>query len=302
MINFKKIGMQDKIWIDKIVHNAGIWGAEYTFTNNFLWDDFYDVKIIDDGKFFTALSFSNQGYLYPVADQSTINYDDKLKIMILNLIEDAECREMKFKLYGLTDESKDKLESLFPGKFGFSLDRDSADYIYKIQDLVNLVGRKYHSRRNAISAFKGLYPNWEYKILTEEFFEQCIEINEKWIMTRTTGNSRSIESEHKSIVKAFENYDKLGLMGGIICVDSKVAGFTVGSKINDKVVDINIQKGLIEYKGIYSILDQQFLLNSCSNYEYVNKEEDLGIEYLRKAKLRQHPCKILEKYEAHIIE
>lgn len=300
MLNYKPFVFEDKQLIDEIVSKSGVQSSDYPFVNNFLWKDFLLLKRIDSDEFFSVYSQKKQSYLFPILNKDNENNSNKLLKIINVLKNEAYNKNINFKFYGLTSNMKNKLEEVMPGKFAYTLVSSSSDYIYNIEDLINLKGKKYHSKRNFVNNFKLNYFNWEYKKLDKIMLQECLKIDESWLEYKNDENEL-LNYEAKMINLALEYFEELGLFGGAILVNGKIIGFSLGYKINDNIMDNVIEKALIEYKGVYSILLQQFLSHLEENFKYVNREEDLGLENLRKAKLSLHPCSILEKYEAVLL-
>lgn len=298
MLTYKTLELTDKIWIDEIVEGSNVISSEHPFVSNFLWNDFLALELVDNKNFFSVFSKKKQAYLFPIFKDAN-NINEKQKEVIGLLKEDAKTRSLPLKLYGITPEMKLSLENLFPGKFKYIVKRDTADYIYKIEDLVHLKGKKYHSKRNFINSFKNNYNGWEYKVLKKCMFEECLNMNLNWYGEKLNNPFDDVLSyEVKMLNLAFKYFNELGLFGGAITLNKKIIGFSLGYKINNSVVDNIIEKALVEYKGVYNILLQQFLEHLQPNYIYVNREEDLGLENLKRAKLSLHPYNILNKYEA----
>ena len=90
--------------------------------------------------------------------------------------------------------------------------------------------------------------------------------------------------------------EALEARGGAIFIEDKAVAFTIGSMINPSVFDIHFEKALKDYSEAYTVINNEFAKNALSEFEFINREDDLGLEGLRKAKLSYNPCKILEKY------
>lgn len=302
MIGYKPLEIKDKTWIDNIVKKANIMSSDYSFVNNFLWNDFLCLDLINNKSFFSVFSNRLNSYLFPLLKNPDKDSDNRLIDIINLLIKDSNKKNIRFKLYGLTIETKALLNRLFPNKFEYILRKDMSDYIYNIKDLVELRGKKYHSKRNLISQFKKIYNNWEYKTLNKDLLKNCLEVNSSWFDHKKQElNNNILNYEVNMSNLAFKYFDELELFGVAILVNKKIIGFSIGYEINNLVIDNVIEKAIIEYKGIYTILVQKFLENISNNYIYINREDDLGLENLRKAKLLLHPFLILDKYDAILI-
>ena len=186
----------------------------------------------------------------------------------------------------------DEFKNGFGEKFVFIEDRDSFDYIYLRENLVNLPGRKYHSKRNHISAFSRKY-DWHYETLTDENIDKFRECAIRWYQSRDDANN-TLEIERKGIELLFDHYKELNIIGGGIVVDNNIVAFSLGSEINPEMFDVCIEKALPEYAEAYAVINREFAKNL--DYTYINREDDMGIEGLRKAKLSYHPEFFVKKY------
>ena len=159
--------------------------------------------------------------------------------------------------------------------------------------MAKLRGKKYHSKRNHITNFKKNNPNWSFEKLNKDNIGECIELHSQWISEHSDEEDYSYEFE--AVLTAFEYYDKLNLVGGLIRVDGKVVAYTLGERHSDKLFVTHFEKAPAQMQGAYPIINQEFTKNCLMSYEYVNREEDLGIEGLRKAKQSYYPEIFLEK-------
>ena len=291
MIDFKSIEIKDRLWIEKKLKESKFNGCEYSFVNNFIWQKPYKIKFANIENFYCIRSEDiNSVYAYPAG-----NGDIKQVIEIL--INESIMKNEPFKLRGIIKENVQKLNILFPNKFNFVEERDEFDYIYEVSKLTNLSGRKLHAKRNHIARFKD-NPNWSYESINKYNIDECFEMNKKWCNKYICNNDKSLNNELCAVKEAFNNFFDLGMIGGLLRKEGKVIAYTMASVINENTLNINIEKAFSEIQGAYPMINQQFIINECQNYKYVNREEDLGEEGLRKAKLSYVPDILLEKYTA----
>jgi hypothetical protein len=200
---------------------------------------------------------------------------------------------------GVTPEAKLLLENDFPGGFRYIPERNYFDYIYLHDDLVNLTGKKYQSKRNHINKFKNMYPMYEYMPITPELVPECLRLECKWYRAnRTNDDAEELSYERRSLTFALQHAEELDLEGGAICVGGEIVAFTFGSPINANTFGVHVEKGDINYDGVYSLITNEFSTRLPEQYIYINREEDLGIPGLRKSKLSYHPAILLEKNTA----
>lgn len=180
----------------------------------------------------------------------------------------------------------------------FSVPTDIAwDYVYSRESLATLKGKKLHGKRNHINKFLSKYPDYEYKKLDKSMIADCIALYDQWVEEKDgEESSQSVEDEKKSVQLALHHMEELELTGGTIYVNGKLCAFTVGERLHPHMQLIHIEKANTEYEGIFPMINQQYILHECEGVELVNREEDMGIEGMRKAKRSYNPLKMIEKY------
>ena len=217
------------------------------------------------------------------------------------VIDYFEKEQKKIYFRGITKEVVDYLKENYPDKFDYTEERDLFDYVYDGESMRELKGRKNVKKRNHINYFLKEYAGrYEYRLLDENDFDACLQLVEEWTSNKEENDAVSddMEEELIGIKKLFENFsvikDKLKIAG--IFIDGKLEAFTMGEYINPNMALIHIEKANPSIRGLYPFINQQFLVHEFSDVEFVNREEDLGIEGLRKAKLSYHPVRFVEKY------
>ena len=181
------------------------------------------------------------------------------------------------------------------------MDRDYFDYIYSRQELAELKGKNFQPKRNHVNKFKRTY-NYKYTPLTVDLIPHCLELEEKWCEEHDCEEEESLINERKALNIALRNFDALGLVGGALWVDDEIVGLTYGAPVNHDTFAVHIEKADSHIDGSYNILNQEFARHIPELYVYLNREEDLGIPGLRKAKLSYRPVILLEKGYAELIE
>ncbi len=295
MLKFKPIEISDKEWVDSLMSMNNYKGSEYVFANNFNWRNSYHTEVARYKDFYMLISGKTmKSYLYPAGRGD-------LKEAINELIEDAKSRNIKFVLRSLTEETKAELEAVMPNVFHFEPLRDNADYIYEMEKLYSLAGKKLHAKRNHINKFKTVNPNWVYEDIDEFNIKDCIEMNKKWCVRMNCHEDESLTEEAQAIKSSMDNFFELGLIGGLLRLEEggEVIAYTVASFTRgcDTAV-VHIEKAYHEIQGAYPMINQQFIQSKCTDFTYINREDDLGEEGLRKSKLSYYPLIIEEKYIA----
>lgn len=292
MLDFKYPTLEDRKWIQPILSAAGYMGSENAFGTLFIWSDTYHSKVCryNDSILLCSGEHSHT-YNFPIGKE---NLADTLSV----LIENSREKNMKFKMWGMTQAEIALMEEVMPNTFEYEFDRNGSDYLYSTEDLIQLAGRKYHGKRNHLAKFKRTY-SYTYEDVTMQNLSDCIQVAKEWCIANGGCNSENgLDREGCALRRAFENYEALCLSGGLIRIDGKPVAFTIGEEINPKVFLLHFEKALDGYDGLYAAINHEFAERHLAGYEYVNREEDMGMEGLRKAKLSYYPAFLLQKYSA----
>ena len=271
--------------------------CEYCFTTLYMWQHVYKTGYIicDDFAIIMAEYEGDAFSILPLAKK------ERLQQAIDFVIKYFEKYNKKICFRGTTKDVVEILQNNYSDRFEYIEERDLFDYVYDGESLRTLAGRKNQKKRNHINAFlKDYEGRYEYRLLGEEDFTECLNLLKEWTINKEENNEldKGLDDESIGINKIFNNYKylkgRLKIAG--IYVDSKLEAFTMGELINSNMALIHIEKANPNIRGLYPYINQQFILNEFKNVEFVNREEDLGIPGLRKAKLSYHPIKFVEKY------
>ena len=288
MIDFKSPKLSDYEKFAPFFFDEGELSCEMNFISIYVWKRVYENKFYLDDKTLIFRSIDEEGnYMF------SLPYGD-LKYG-MNLIFDY-CKEKGIEPNLWTSKGKrlDLFRELY-GSFEFIPQRDNFDYIYNRKDLAELAGKKYHSKRNHISAFSKKY-NWTYEPLTNENMEDFLAFSDKWYEDRMVEEDEGLKAEKKALGEILNSNIGINYKGAMIKVEDKVVAITLGSPINSFTFDIHYEKADKDFATAYAVINREFALRELSHYKYINREDDLGIEGLRKAKLSYKPEIILEKY------
>ena len=215
-------------------------------------------------------------------------------------------------IHGVIDWQKPILE-----KYGYEVrySRKNSEYLYDPQSLITLRGKKFHSKRNFINGFPKEYV-WRPYTGSKEDKDAIFEMFCKWCHWRTGGsvdpckdpNWRTSEAmveagydlEADVLEMMLADCDTFACSVDILEVDGEIAGFVGGEVLPNNVGVIYFQKGDIQYRGIYPLIDNLFCKThfDLPTLRYINKQEDMGIEGLRKSKESYNPVKLADRYIA----
>jgi uncharacterized protein len=290
MIDFKEVTLDLKPMVDSYFRNSGNFGSEYTFSNTFIWRKKNRTRIAEhNGFLFVKYIIKGQCYfLLPIAKSP----GDDIGWAINELIGHTSDCDCNLAITGISSEKKGVIQNLMPGVFEYKQRPDWYDYIYSTEDLINLRGSNYQPKRNHINKFELLNGNETFETMGKNNVEECLDTYSRWAEVRAFDD---IEDEKFAVTEALHNFEALGLKGGISRVNGKVCAFTLGSELNDEVFVTHIEKGLSDCPGVYAAINRDFAKSCLSSYRYINREEDLGVEGLRKAKRSYYPIIHLEK-------
>lgn len=300
MIEFQAPLLSDKSWVDQALRQADYRGCEYNFTNLYVWKDAYRHELARMDGFLLAHLCGGLGcsYLYPAGSGD-------VRPVILALKEEADRRGQPLRLVCLTPRQVGELDSLFPGKFVYEADRDGFDYLYEIDRLADLGGKKLHNKRNHISRFLDNNPSWVYEEITPESLPECLEMDKEWyrrsMIREGAAEERDLGDEGRALRLAMEHYHDLGLEGGLIRVYGEVVAFTMGDVLSSDTFDVHFEKAYGELQGAYALINREFARWVRARHpqiKYLNREDDMGVEGLRKAKESYYPDLMVEKHSA----
>lgn len=299
MVQFKPVTIDDKKWIDAIVMASGTRGCQYNFTNIFAWSEIFKYRIARVDGYLLVKGEYPDGvpyYFYPAGSGDA-------KAVIKALAQESSESGHQLKLGGLSPENLSELENLFPGDFEYDVVRDMFDYVYLLSKLVNLSGSKLRSKRNHVNHFQK-NNEWSFETISPANIDECWEMNVEWCEIHGCDHDSGLDSESCAIRRCFKYFAELGLEGGLLRADGKVIAYTIGSQLNADTYDIHFEKAFETISGAYQMINRQFaayIQQKHPNIIYVNREEDMGQEGLRKSKLSYRPDLMVEKSWARLV-
>ena len=296
MIQFKKLDPTKKAAYDAFLLNCGQRGCEYNFANLFLWGRQRAAFVGDSLVFFSQFN-QRSVYLFPVCRGS-------VKETIDAIIHDARTRDIPCRLTSLTHADCDLLEALYPDKFRFHHDRNSFDYIYNIEDLATLKGKKFQKKRNHFNKFKQLHPNWRVEPITDKNTPMVEDLLKRWYAQRLEADpSADFYMEQVAISRALRHWQELDMEGLVLMDGDEILAMTMGSHLAANTFDVQFEKAIDEtaYVAMCSSF-AGYLKEKYPHLQYLNREDDLGIEGLRKSKLAYNPVTMIEKHWACLKE
>ena len=291
MIDFQPLTLETKPLYQPYLMDGQERGCEYSFANLYLWGR--QRAALLHGHMVLFSQFSRRSvYPYPAGT------GDK-KPVLDAIVEDARQRGIPCRITGLGQPEMELLEQLYPGQFRFHCDRDSYDYVYDINDLADLKGRKYQKKRNHFNRFRDAFPYYTVSPITPALLPKVQEMVAQWYEHRLREDpSGDYHMERSAIGKALAHLEELSMEGLVLLDGEDVLAMTLGSRLSEDTFDIHFEKARPDTEGAYPVINCEFARYLRSKYpevKFLNREDDLGLEGLRKAKLSYYPHHLVEK-------
>lgn len=279
-LSFRPIELSDRKRAEECLSRSRFMGCEYTFGNNYIWAERYGVEVcFCEGFYFCKTS---GGFLFPSGEGSTVR---AVELILSWCAEHGENPVIT-----ANAEKTREVLGLFESASA-APQRDAFDYIYRAEALAELSGKRYHSKRNHIARF--CENDWSYERITSANIRECAALNTLW--RAEYADNADMIAESYVTDRALENFEALGLYGGLLRVDGIPCAFSFGEPARDIFV-VHAEKALRSYQGAYAAINRELVRSLGGRYAYINREDDAGAENLRKAKLSYHPEFLEEKF------
>jgi hypothetical protein len=291
MLEFKKPEIQDRQWVQELTRQSDFRGCEYTFGNTYMWSPFYDIQLARYKDFY--LVKNRYGFLFPAGSG-----DIREIVCILQ----EYCADTPLRFTNTDRKNLEFLKGLYGDSIEVSTNRDFYDYVYEFDTLSRLCGKRLHSKRNHLNRF---YENdWKFEPITPCNIEEVTAMHNNWCDERDIYSDPDKLREAQAVIRGLECFFELGLVGGIIRVDGVIQAYTFGESVGNSANDtfvVHVEKAFTEFQGTYAAINREFVNYACGDYLYINREEDMGAENLRKAKMSYCPTFFVEKYRVKFL-
>jgi hypothetical protein len=288
---FRPIQLGDRDIIKKILDGYQPQTSEWTFTNLFIWRSHYGFQWSLYRDWLIVLSNTDRHPEYLLGPIGPPPRLDPTRMLLEWL------RDEKGIAAARIERADQRTVSEIGGAKGFVIEptRDQFDYVYRSEDLVNLAGRKYHSKRNHINKLTRSY-SFTYAPLLDDHLKACLDLADTWCEWHRCEEDLNLIGEWDAVRESLANYQVLGIKGGVILIEDQVKAFALGELLNPQVAIVHIEKADPEIPGLYSLINQQFCEHHFQDVAFINREQDLGEPGLRKAKLSYYPDHLVEKF------
>ena len=303
------MNFQDLKYLSTSLETSGLSGSDASVANMFLLQEKYNTELKIQNNILIRYYHGEEnrtGYAFPI--QIKTDSPLWLKTALEIIFEDAREQNRTVSFCLITQEQKSLLdrclEKYFPGhRVSWKTNRNDCDYLYIRENLAELTGSPYQKKRNHISRFNRIYGNkWQFKLYPQnDIAQDILTVAQKWYEEKEGDLIEALRLEHESIKLALDNTEMLGLTGGVLYINEEPAAMTLAAPISPDVLDVIYEKSVASHEknGAYAVINQQFAKKGPQCL-YYNREEDMGVEGLRKAKLSYKPYMILEKFYGRI--
>ena len=265
--------------------------SDYSFSNLFSWGEEYGLTWAwHDGLVWIKQSIPQTQCWAPVGPWEEVDWVELFK---------RKCEE-GFQFTRIPEKLANIWREALQDRIKIEEERDHWDYLYNINELIELKGNRFHKKKNLINQFKKKY-DYVFAPFGPDMIEPAMAMQADWCSWRNCESSKVLSAENRSVHKVLAHWDELAsLTGGILLVDDIIVAYTIAEKLSADTIVIHYEKGCPDYKGVYQAINQMFLANLEGGFQWVNREQDLGEEGLRKAKLSYNPAEFLKKYRVTV--
>lgn len=293
MLQFKALELDDKETLMKYIGDYNFNTYEYSFLNLYLWKKYCNVEyaILDDSLIIKKTE-ENKGTVF----MQPIGYSqENLKDIISQLMEYKKSNtNMKVLFSDIEEPFLEELKKQYGEDIKYFEDVKNFDYIYETDKLIKLNGDKLRKRKSQYNHFVSSYAYDVKDISDDKVIKDCIDFAQEWFSGQPSNYQLVCEVE--GIKDIIHNLERLNGLGMAVYVNDVIAGFTIGEIVNKNMAIIHIEKGDTIYNGIYAFINRTFAELYLKDILHINREEDIGIPGLRRAKLAYDPIRLEKKF------
>jgi len=292
---FKPLGLEDKEIFRRLLWDYQPETSELTFTNLFIWKDFYNFAWSLDRDWLLIISDSPDGRSWtfpPIGPSMRTEICEKL-LKWLGEIKGIKAPSI--------ERADNRLAAELAQASGFLIEptRDHFDYVYRSEDLIQLAGHRYQAPRNHIHHLERSLA-FSYEPLQDRHLSACLDLAEAWCAQKRCAEDLSLQGEWAAVKAALQNFHDLNLQGAVILINGQVEAFTLGELLNEETAVVHIEKANPLISGVYAVINQEFCQHSWFQVPFINREQDLGVPGLRTAKMSYHPHHLVEKFRIRL--
>jgi len=285
-LSFEPISLdRQKDYLDLLARCPQV-ASDYSFLNIWAWAEDYGLRWAWDGELaWIKQTRPHEALWAPVGPWDAVDWESHLPP-----IQSGD---------GAFIRVPEQLSKIWQSRFGERVvvapERGHWDYLYAVSDLVDLPGNRFHNKKNLLNQFLKGY-EYSYVDFGPKVIEQAMAMQEDWCTWRDCETSDLLAAENSAILRVLDHWDAFErILGGALFVENIIVAYTLAEPLTADSLVIHFEKGCPAYKGAYQAINQIFLARSASAFKFVNREQDLDSEGLRKAKLSYNPVDFLRK-------
>lgn len=287
---FHSVSLADRGRYDALFQRCSQKASDYTFVNVWGWRNIYGLSWAwEDDLVWIRQERPRPAIWAPVGDWEKIDWAGRFEML----------HEWGLPVIRVPERLAALWRNVFADRVSIEDSREHWDYVYAAQDLRELKGNKYHKKKNLLSQFLKSY-DFTYEPMSEALVDEALSLQEDWCAWKSCEESESLSGENEVITEILRNWKALGnLIGGMVRVAGKPAAYTIAEAVDAATVVVHVEKGHADYKGVYQAVNWLFVSRLPETILWINREQDLGDEGLRKAKLSYQPTRFVEKFVAY---
>ncbi len=282
MLDFRPLDLSDRAMLTDALWRFPPEISEHTFANLYVWRGVFVAEA--DGAVVLAHEPNGRRSVLgpPIGEAAPAD--------LLPMLEEAgiECFERL---------PRPAAEALNEAGWELAADRDNADYVYLRRDLAELEGRQYHGKKNMVNQCLSAYA-CEYAPMTADVVGDVARMQDRWCDERDCGRDPGLCAEYRAVQETLSHFSELHLIGGVVMIGGSVQAYSIGEALNPGTAVVHFEKAMAQFRGLYQLVNRWFCKHALAEFEFVNREQDLGILGLRQAKQSYHPHHMVEKFVA----
>jgi hypothetical protein len=290
--SFKSIELSDRDLLHSRIMAFRPETSEMNFSNFFMWRHYYRFEWteIDACLAFLVQPLSQDPYLLmPLGPEPRFGTAERLLAWL------REARDVARPCIQKADAGF-AAEAATSGRFRITPQREHFDYVYASSELAALAGRKFHSKKNHINRFHARYASHEYRPIDPREVPECLRVLDHWCKLKGCGENPVLQAEADAIRAALSSYGDLELSGGVLLINGRVEAFTFGELLNPETLVVHVEKADPGIPELYSVINQKYS-TEWNRVPWINREQDLGDEGLRRSKRSYQPVRLVEKFK-----
>ena len=293
-IPFPPLTMAHKALVQLYTLASACRNCDLSFLNLVSWRFLYDTQLAEhrDHLLFRFKANGHNAYLAPLGH-------GPLAPVLTDLMAEAGEAGEPFLMLGVSEPQLAQITEAMPSRFYAHADRAYTDYLYSREAMATLAGKRLQAKRNFANRFARLYPAHRVLPLTANLLPACLALAEQWVRQKalaTDTEQNAYEAERRAMHTAFDHWDELDAQGVAVMLGNDIVAFSYGAAINYDTFDVCAEKADTRYEGAFAFVSRALAQSLPACFEWLNREEDLGIEGLRRSKLSYHPTQLLHKY------